>query len=111
VILSVVNVETEGKPTAYEANIDEVASDYSQWLDDDSDETNDEKPDAADASHGDADDGRDAAANNSAADGTTTVPVEVAAVQALFGPFFSAFIGHTFELIYVPHELCPGQGA
>jgi hypothetical protein len=100
----VVNVETKRKPTAYEANGDEVASDYSQWLaDDDSDE-----PD-----NGDGDE-PEAAANSSgsdAADGATTGPVEVAAVQALFGPFFSAFIGHTFELIYVPHDLCPGQGA
>lgn len=36
--------------------------------------------------------------------------LNVIAVQALFGPFFSGYIGHTIHLIYVPHEMCHDQG-
>jgi len=37
--------------------------------------------------------------------------LRVVAVQALFGPFFSMFIERPFNLIYVPHEMCPDQGS
>lgn len=40
---------------------------------------------------------------------TDTIKVEVVAVQALFGPFFSSLIDKPFDLIYVPHEFCPSQ--
>jgi hypothetical protein len=87
-----------------EADDDERKSDYSAWAEDNGDEEVDDDAETDGESQEPL--GNDA----SAAVANNTSTLEVSAVQALFGPFFSSLVGHSFELIYVPHELCPDQG-